>query len=86
MVFVAGQEYNDSITFQLNESVEILSLTAQELKYYEFDRGLLVLFIEEAVMKGDPDHLFFNTFPAFMAPAEYVDAWFRDRHECEYDH
>jgi len=57
MVFVAGQEYNDSITFQLNESVEILSLTAQELKYYEFDRGLLVLFIEEAVMKGDQIHI-----------------------------
>ena len=40
MVFVAGQEYHDSITFQLNESVEILSLTAQELKYYEFNKGL----------------------------------------------
>jgi len=57
MVFVAGQEYHDSITFQLNESVEILSLTAQELKYYEFDKGLLVLYIEEAVMKGDQIHI-----------------------------
>lgn len=57
MVFVADQEYHDSITFQLNGSVEILSLTAQELKYYEFDKGLLVLYIEEAVMKGDQIHI-----------------------------
>ena len=57
MVLVAEQEYHDSITFQLNESVEILSLTAQELKYYEFDKGLLVLYIQEAVMKGDQIHI-----------------------------
>jgi hypothetical protein len=57
MVFVAGQEYHDSITFQLNESVEILSLTAQELKYYEFNKGLLVLYIEEVVLKGDQIHI-----------------------------
>ena len=57
MVFVPGQECHDSITFQLNESVEILSLTSQELKYYEFDKGLLVLYIEEAVMKGDQIHI-----------------------------
>jgi hypothetical protein len=57
MVFVPGQEYHDSITFQLNESLEILSLTAQELKYYEFDKGLLVLYIEDAVMTGDQIHI-----------------------------
>ena len=57
MVFVPGQEYHDSITFQLNELVEILSLTAQELKYYEFESGRLVLYIEEAVMPGDQIHI-----------------------------
>lgn len=57
MVLVAGQEYHDSIIFQLNESLEIISLTAQELKYYEFDYGRLVLFIEEAVMVGDQIHI-----------------------------
>jgi len=57
MVLVAGQEYHDSITFQLNEFVEILSLTSQELKYYEFNKGLLVLYIEEAVMTGDQIHI-----------------------------
>lgn len=57
MVFVPVQEYHDSITFQLNEFVEILSLTAQELKYYEFDSGRLVLYIQEAVMPGDQIHI-----------------------------
>ncbi len=57
MVFVPGQEYHDSITFQLNEFVEILSLTAQELKYYELDSGRLVLYIQEAVMPGDQIHI-----------------------------
>jgi len=57
MVFVADQAYHDSISFQLNESVEILSLTAQELKYYEFDRGLLVLYIEDPFMKSDQIHI-----------------------------
>jgi len=57
MVLVAGQEYHDSVIFQLNESVEILSLTGQELKYYEFDKGRLVLYIEDAVMVGDQIHI-----------------------------
>ena len=57
MVLVAEQEYRDSIIFQLNESVEILSLTGQELKYYEFDKGRLVLYIEDAVMAGDQIHI-----------------------------
>jgi hypothetical protein len=57
MVFVADQEYHDSLTFKLNESVEILSLTAQELKYYEFDKGSLVLHIQEVIMKGDQIHI-----------------------------
>jgi hypothetical protein len=57
MVLVAEQEYRDSIIFQLNESVEIISLTAQELKYYEFDYGRLVLYIEDAVMAGDQIHI-----------------------------
>ena len=57
MVLVAGQEYHDSIIFQLNESVEILSLTGQELKYYEFDKGRLVLYIEDAIMVGDQIHI-----------------------------
>jgi hypothetical protein len=57
MVFVPEQEYHDSITFQLNEFVEILSLTAQELKYYELDSGRLVLYIQEAVMPGDQIHI-----------------------------
>ena len=57
MVFVPGQEYHDSIIFQLNEYVEIQSLTAQELKYYEFDNGRLVLYIEDAIMPGDQIHI-----------------------------
>lgn len=57
MVFVPGQEYHDSITFELNESLEILSLTAQELKYYEFDKGQLVLYIEDAIMADDQIHI-----------------------------
>ena len=57
IVFVPQQEYHDSICFRLNESVEIQSLTAQELKYYEFDSGRLVLYIEEAVMPGDQLHI-----------------------------
>lgn len=57
MVLVAQQEYHDSITFLLNGSLEIISLTAQELKYYEFDKGRLVLYIEEVVMPGDQIHI-----------------------------
>jgi hypothetical protein len=57
MVFVPIQEYHDSITFRLNEFVEIQSLTAQELMYFKFDRGRLVLYIEEAVMPGDQLHI-----------------------------
>lgn len=57
MVFVPGQEYHDSITFQINKFVEILSLTAQELKYYEFNNGRLILYIEDAVMPGDQIHI-----------------------------
>jgi len=57
MVFVPGQAYHDSITFQLNDAVEIQSLAAQELKYYTFDSGRLVLYIEEAVMPGDQLHI-----------------------------
>jgi hypothetical protein len=57
MVFIAGQEYHDSIAFRLKELVEIQSLTAQELKYYEFEDGRLVLFIEDAVMPGDQLHI-----------------------------
>jgi hypothetical protein len=57
LVFVPQQEYHDSITFQLNEFVEIQSLTAQELKYYEFECGRLVLYIEGAVMPGDQLHI-----------------------------
>lgn len=57
MVFVAEKEYHDSIIFLLNGSVEILSFTAQELKYYEFDNGRLALYIEKAVMPGDQLHI-----------------------------
>jgi hypothetical protein len=57
MVFVPEKAYHDSITFRLNESVEIQSLAAQELKYYEFKGGRLVLFIEEAVRPGDQLHI-----------------------------
>lgn len=57
IVLVAGQEYSDSIIFQLNESMEILSLTAQELKSYKFDKGLLVLYIKDAIMTGDQIHI-----------------------------
>ena len=57
MVLVPTREYHDSIILDLNGHMEILSLTAQELKYYEFDRGRLVLYIQEAVMPGDQLHI-----------------------------
>ena len=57
IVLVAEQDYRDSIIFRLNESLEILSFTAQELKSYEFDRGLLVLYLKDAIMKGDQIHI-----------------------------
>ncbi len=60
LVFIPRQEYHDSITFQLNDHMEIQSLTAQELKYYEFEDGRLVLYIEEAVMPGDQLHISLN--------------------------
>lgn len=57
MVLVPELEYRDSITLALNKYIEIRSLAAQELKYYEFDSGRLVLYIEEAVMPGDQLHI-----------------------------
>ena len=57
MVLVAEKAYHDSIIFLLHGSFEILSLTAQELKYYEFENGRLALYIEEAVMPGDQLHI-----------------------------
>jgi len=60
IVFVPGRKYQDSIVFKLNENVEILALTAQELKYYEFNKGRLILYIEEAVLPGDQLHISMN--------------------------
>ena len=57
MVLVPGQAHRDSIVFQLNEAMEILSLTAQELEYYEFQSGRLVLYIEEEVLPGEQLHI-----------------------------
>ncbi len=57
MVFVPSQAYHDSITFQLNESMEIQSMAAQELRYYEFDSGRLVLYIKGSVKPGDQLHV-----------------------------
>ena len=57
MVFVPVKEYRDSITLALNEHLEIRSLAAQELRYYEFYSGRLVLYIEEVVMPGDQLHI-----------------------------
>ena len=60
IVFVPQQEYRDSIILQLNEHLSIHSLTAQELRYYEFNAGRLVLYIEEPVMPGDQLHISMN--------------------------
>lgn len=57
MVFVPGQAFRDSIAFRLNESMAIRSLSAQELKYYAFENGRLVLYIDEVVMPGDQLHV-----------------------------
>jgi hypothetical protein len=57
MVFVPAEAFHDSITFRLHEEMEIESLAAQELKYYEFKGGRLVLYIEEAVLPGDQLHI-----------------------------
>ncbi|HEC41958.1 MAG TPA: hypothetical protein ENI20_03940 [Bacteroides sp.] len=56
IVFVAGQEYRDSICFDLNPGVEIHSLAAQELEHYrfgEYQSGRLVLYIEDPVHPND---------------------------------
>jgi hypothetical protein len=57
MVFVPGRAYHDSIVFRLNEHMTIQSLSAQELKYYEFENGRIVMYIEEAAMPGDQLHI-----------------------------
>ena len=56
IVFVARQEYHDSLCFDLNPGVEIHSLTAQELEHYrfgEYQPGKLVLFIEDPVYPNE---------------------------------
>lgn len=60
MVLVAGRDYRDSIRFDLNPGFEILTLTAQELEQYIFNKnnsGKLVLYIEELVAAGDELHI-----------------------------
>ncbi len=60
MIFVPRQEYRDSICFSLNPGLEITSLTAQELKYYEFhtrDTGNLVLYIQDPVGPNEQLHI-----------------------------
>jgi len=60
MVFIPRQEHSDSICFYLNPGVEILSLTAQELKHYKFfhaDTGKLVLYIQETVRPFEQLHI-----------------------------
>lgn len=60
MVFVARQEYHDSICFSLNPGVEIQALTAQNLRYYKFygpDTGRLVLYIDDPVLPDVQLHI-----------------------------
>ena len=60
MVFLPRQGYQDSICFFLNPGLEIHSLTAQALKYYEFyagDTGNLVLYIQEPVLPNEQLHI-----------------------------
>lgn len=60
MVYVARQDYTDSICFRLNPGVEVHSLASQELVHYrfgEYDRGMLVIYIEEPVAKNDRLHI-----------------------------
>lgn len=60
MVFVARQEYNDSICFDLNPGVDIHSLTAESLEHYlfgEYQSGKLVLYLEDPVLPNKQLHI-----------------------------
>jgi hypothetical protein len=60
MIFLPRQEYVDSICFLLNPGLKTHSLTAQELKYYEFnsmDTGKLVLYIQEPIRPNEQLHI-----------------------------
>lgn len=60
MVFVARQEYKDSICFHLNPELRIQSLASQELEHYIFresDSGRLVLFLEDPVGPNERIHI-----------------------------
>jgi hypothetical protein len=57
LVFIPRKDYYDSILFYLNPGVEIQSLAAQELQYYEFEGDELRLYIEEPVMRNEQLHI-----------------------------
>ncbi len=60
IVFIARQEYKDSICFDLNPGVKIHSLTAQKLEHYlfgEYQNGKLVLYIAEPVHPNNHLHI-----------------------------
>ena len=83
MVFVPGQAFHDSIIFRLDEQMEIESLAAQELKYYEFNDGRLVLYIEEPVMPGDQLHISMTYRGQFGdAPIQGSD-WYPDQESID---
>ena len=83
MVFVPGQAFHDSITFRLNEAMVIESLTAQELKYYEFHGDRLVLYIEEAVMPGDQLHISMTYRGPFGDAPIQGSAWYPEQESID---
>jgi hypothetical protein len=60
MVFVARQDYSDSICFRLNPALNIHTLAAQNLEHYIYrqsDSGWLVIFLEDPIGPRDQLHI-----------------------------
>ena len=60
MVYVPSRDHTDSIILLLDEGYSIGSLSAQELARYDFDKGRLILYIEETINTGDQFHISIN--------------------------
>jgi hypothetical protein len=60
MVFVARNEYSDSICFRLNPGLNLQTLAAQDLEHYIYrqsDSGWLVIFLEDPIGPNDQLHI-----------------------------
>jgi hypothetical protein len=60
MVFVAKRHHADSLGFQLDSSLKVQTLAAQDLDRYVYlrsDTGRLVLYLEDPIAPGDQLHI-----------------------------